>query len=102
MRYFYVYVMTNRSGTLYVGMTNNLERRVYEHKHKLVPGFTSKYRIDRLVYYETFTNPSDAIAAEKRIKGWVRAKKVALIESLNPAWKDLSEAWSEEASQAPR
>ena len=67
---YYVYIMTNKSGTLYTGMTNNLRRRVYEHKSKLVPGFTKKYNITKLVFYEVFNNPYDAIAAEKRIKGW--------------------------------
>ncbi|MBI5886714.1 MAG: GIY-YIG nuclease family protein [Deltaproteobacteria bacterium] len=85
--------MTNRSKTLYTGVTNNLERRVYEHKHCLVPGFTSRYRIDRLVYYESTSEIYEAIAMEKRIKGWLRVKKINLIESQNPDWKDLSDGW---------
>ena len=85
--------MTNKSRTLYTGVTNNLERRVYEHKNKLLPGFTSKYHITMLVYYESGDNISVAIAREKQIKGWLRAKKVALIESMNPNWEDLSEDW---------
>lgn len=74
-------------------MTNNLERRVYEHKHKLVPGFTSKYNLTRLVYYDSTTNVNEAIAFEKRIKGWLRIKKIKLIESMNPDWSDLSDGW---------
>ena len=85
--------MTNKSRTLYTGVTNNLERRVYEHKHKLVPGFTSKYNITKLVYYEAGDDINIAIAREKQIKGWLRAKKIALIESVNPEWEDLSEDW---------
>jgi putative endonuclease len=93
MRTFYVYITAGKYRTLYTGMTNDLERRVYEHKHKLAPGFTSKYNIDRLVYMETFGNARDAIRREKQIKGWLRAKKVALIVSGNPAWRDLSKGW---------
>jgi putative endonuclease len=85
--------MTNKSRTLYTGMTNDLERRVYEHKHKLVKGFTSKYNITRLVWYEEFGDVDQAIQCEKRIKGWLRAKKIALIESMNPQWKDLAAEW---------
>jgi putative endonuclease len=92
---YFVYIMTNRSGTLYTGVTNNLERRVYEHKQKKIPGFTKKYNIDRLVYYEETPNIEEAIAREKQIKGWLRKKKIALIESLNPVLKDLSSDWYE-------
>ena len=88
---YYVYIMTNRSTTLYTGVTNNLERRVYEHKHKLVDGFTKKYNIARLVYYEATDDVQSAIAREKQIKGWLRRKKVALIESVNPEWRDLAD-----------
>ena len=94
MRQHYVYIMTNKSRTLYTGVTNNLERRVYEHKHKLIEGFTSKYNITKLVYYEAFGDIREALAREKQIKGWLRVKKIALIESVNPEWKDLSEGWS--------
>ncbi len=83
--------MTNKSKTLYTGMTNNLNRRVYEHKNKLIEGFTKKYNIDKLIYFELFNNPKDAIRREKQIKGWIRKKKIELIESMNPEWKDLSE-----------
>jgi len=90
MNEYYVYIMTNKSRTLYTGVTNNLERRVLEHKSKSIPGFTCRYNITRLVWYEKFGDIRDAIETEKRIKGWVRAKKIALIESGNPEWKDLS------------
>ncbi|HEV2245027.1 MAG TPA: GIY-YIG nuclease family protein [Terriglobia bacterium] len=93
MRTYYVYIMAGQYRSLYTGMTNDLERRVYEHKHKLAPGFTSKYNITRLVYIETFNHARDAIRREKQIKGWLRAKKVALIVSDNPSWRDLSEGW---------
>jgi putative endonuclease len=88
---YFVYIMTNKSGTLYTGVTNNLERRVYEHKHHLVKGFTNKYNIDKLVYFEETNDINAAISREKQIKGWLRKKKIALIESMNPGWKDLSE-----------
>ena len=92
MRQYYVYIMTDkRNGTLYTGVTNNLTRRVYEHKHKLVEGFTSKYGLSRLVYYEVFDDIRLAIAREKQIKGWLRVRKSALIEAKNPEWNDLAE-----------
>ena len=90
---YYVYIMTNKSRTLYTGVTNSLMRRVYEHKNKLVPSFTNKYNIQFLVYYEAGSDIHAAIAREKQIKGWLRAKKIALIDSMNPQWKDLSEEW---------
>ena len=92
-RQFYVYILTNRTGTLYVGVTNDLERRMYEHKSKSVPGFTSKYNLTRLAYYEQTSSNAAAITREKQIKGWLRKKKVALIESSNPQWRDLSQDW---------
>ena len=95
MNQYYVYIMTNRSGTLYTGVTNDLMRRVYEHRQKLVEGFTKRYNISKLVYYEETNSVESAIAREKQIKGWVRKKKVALIESMNPYWQDLSEGWYE-------
>ncbi len=85
--------MTNKSKTLYTGVTGNLLRRVYEHKNKLVDGFTKKYNITKLVYYEVTDEVSSAIAREKQIKGWLRKKKITLIESMNPEWKDLSSEW---------
>lgn len=87
---YYVYIMTNASITLYVGVTNNLERRVQQHKLKQIPGFTAKYNITQLVYHEETGDVLAAIAREKTIKGWLRAKKIALIESVNPKWLDLS------------
>jgi len=95
MKRYYVYIMTNKSRTLYTGVTSNLQRRVYEHRHKLIPGFTSKYNITKLVYYEETQDVRAAIAREKQIKGWLRVKKVALIESVNPGWDDLSLCWDE-------
>jgi putative endonuclease len=92
-RQYYVYIMTNYAHTLYTGVTNDLERRVYEHKKKLVTGFTSRYGLTSLVYYEFTEDVESAILREKQIKGWLRSKKVALIESMNPEWKDLSEDW---------
>lgn len=93
MNQYYVYIMTNKSKTLYTGVTNNLNRRVYEHKNKLLPGFTAKYNITKLVYYEIFNDINQAISREKQIKGWLRQKKIDLIESLNSEWNDLSEGW---------
>ena len=90
---YYVYIATNRSGTLYTGVTNDLLRRMDEHKRKLIPGFTSKYNINRLAYYEESTNINAAIGREKQIKGWIRQKKIDLIESINPNWDDLSVDW---------
>ena len=92
---YHVYIMASKSRTLYTGMTNNLERRVYEHKQKLVRGFTARYNITRLVYYESGNNVYGVIQREKEIKAWRREKKVKLIESTNPQWKDLSEEWYE-------
>jgi len=87
---FYVYIMTNKNNTvLYAGVTNDLIRRVYEHKEKLVEGFTGKYNINKLLYYEIFEDPQSAIAREKQIKGGSRSKKIGLIESMNEDWKDL-------------
>ncbi len=93
MNEYYVYIMTNKSKTLYTGVTNNLERRVFEHKNYLIEGFTRRYRITKLVYYELTNDVREAISREKQIKGWLRRKKIALIESMNPDWKDLSEEW---------
>ena len=92
-RQYYVYILTNSTRTLYVGVTSDLERRMYEHKSKLVPGFASKYNVTWLAYYEQTSDVRTAIAREKQIKGWRRSKKIALIESSNPRWKDLSLEW---------
>lgn len=86
-----VYIMANRTRTIYTGMTNTLRRRVNEHKEKLIPGFTKRYNINKLVYYEYYDDVRDAIAREKQIKGLLRTKKIALIESMNPTWRDLSD-----------
>ena len=93
---YYVYILTNYSNkVLYTGVTNNLERRVYEHKNKLVKGFTEKYNVHKLVYFDSTTDVKVAIEREKQIKGCTRLKKIELIESMNPEWKDLSEDfWS--------
>jgi putative endonuclease len=88
--------MASKSGTLYVGMTNNIKRRIFEHKNHIIAGFTDKYSIDRLLYVETFAHAASAINREKQIKAWRREKKVKLIESQNPAWNDLSEGWYDE------
>jgi putative endonuclease len=93
MKTYSVYFMSGRTRTLYVGVTNDIEQRVYEHRSKSVPGFTSKYRLDRLVYFEEHADIRAAIEREKQIKSWRREKKVALIESLNPGWRDLSLDW---------
>ena len=93
MKTYYVYIMGSKTGTLYVRMTNEIERRVYEHKNHLIPGFTNKYNIERLLYYEAIGDPAAAISREKQIKKWRREKKVALIDSVNNTWEDLSEDW---------
>src|SRR5439155_19121727 len=91
MKAFYVFMMTNRSRVvLYTGITNSLMRRVWQHQNGEVEGFTKTYKVNRLVYYERFNHPRDAIAREKEIKGWRREKKSALVESMNPKWADLS------------
>ena len=92
--------MTNKSRTLYTGVTNDLERRVYEHKQKLVPGFTAKYNLTRLVYFDVTEDIGAAIVREKQIKGWLRSKKIALIESVNPEWADLSLGWFSQSGDA--
>jgi len=92
---YYVYIMTNVSRTLYIGVTNDLERRVYEHKYKVMPGFTERYNITRLVYFEETPDVNSAIAREKQLKGWRRNKKIALIEAQNPTWEDIAASWFE-------
>ena len=88
-RSYFVSILTNRSGTLCVGMTNDLARRVEEHRQSLTLGFTSRYAVDRLVHYEGFDRPWDGIASKKQIKNWRREKKLALIERSDPQWRDL-------------
>ena len=90
---YYVYLLASKTYTLYAGMTGNLEGRIRQHKEKEVPGFTSRYNVTRLVHYEEYQYVRDAIAREKQIKDWRRSKKIALIESLNPEWKDLAADW---------
>jgi len=87
---YYVYIMTNKRNTvLYTGTTNDLKKRAYEHKEKLVEGFTKKYNINKLIYYEVSNDVESAISREKQIKGGSRAKKINLVNSMNPEWKDL-------------
>jgi putative endonuclease len=90
---YFVYIVCSRSGTLYIGVTNSIFRRALEHKRGEIEGFASKYRCDRLVYYESFEDVHKAIGREKQLKGWSRAKKIALIESKNPRWEDFAEKW---------
>lgn len=92
-RWYYVYIMTNRSKTLYIGITSKLRLRVFQHKTKAFKGFTSDYRIDRLVYWEQFKNVNAAIDREKQLKGWRRIKKIQLIVSMNPTWNDIAADW---------
>jgi putative endonuclease len=92
MKTYYVYIMTNKeNGTIYVGVTNNLARRTYEHKNKITKGFTSKYSLDKLVYFEETSDVESAIAREKQIKAWRRHWKLELVNKSNPDWEDLSE-----------
>jgi putative endonuclease len=93
-KYYYVYIVCNWSNeVIYIGMTNNLYRRMNEHKNKLIKGFTEKYNCNKLVYYEHFNDVNSAIFREKEIKKWRREKKNILIEKQNPEWKDLCEEW---------
>ena len=93
MREYYVYIMTNGARTLYIGVTNDLVRRVYEHKPKLIDGFTKKYNITFLVYFESTSSVEAAWVREKQLKGWRRDRKIALIEVFNQQWLDLSLGW---------
>ena len=93
MHQYYIYILSNMSRTLYIGVTSNLERRLYEHKHKLLDGFTKQYNLTRLVYFEVTEDVHAAIAREKQLKGWLRRKKISLIEKYNPGWSDLSVSW---------
>ena len=99
MKEYYVYILSNRRGTLYTGVTNELEQRVYQHKSKLIEGFTKRYNITRLMYFETTDDVTAAIAREKQIKGMLRSKKLDLIRQMNPQWKDLSEGWFDNRTQ---
>jgi putative endonuclease len=102
-RRYYVYIMASRSLTLYTGITDDVCRRALEHKAGTFKGFTEHYNIDRLVYYEVFKYVNNAIAQEKQIKAWTRAKRLALIQSFNRTWQDLSEGWGKKIElQIPR
>ncbi|HEY1805288.1 MAG TPA: GIY-YIG nuclease family protein [Terracidiphilus sp.] len=92
-RFYYTYVVASRSLTLYIGMTGDLDKRVFEHKMKLYKGFSADYNCNRLVWFERYAHASSAIAREKQLKSWTRARKIALIKESNPTWLDLSEAW---------
>lgn len=92
-RTYYVYILVSQSGTLYIGVTNDLERRVGEHKQSLISGFTKKYKVSKLLYYEEFENIYEAIQREKQLKSWRRERKVELFEASNPGWVDLSADW---------
>ena len=89
----FVYILTSKSPVLYVGVTNDMFRRMWEHRNGAFPGFTRRYGVDRLVYYEAASDPAAAISREKQIKGWARTNKVGMIESMNPDWNDLAERW---------
>ena len=94
MKSYYVYILTNWKGNvMYIGVTNDLERRLYEHKHELIEGFTKKYHVHKLVYYEETSDARAAIEREKQLKNWSRGKKNALVETMNPQWEDLSRGW---------
>ncbi len=99
---YYVYIMASRTHVFYVGVTNNIVRRVRQHKERAYEGFTARYNIDRLVWYEVWPYVRTAIAREKQIKPWRREKKIRLIESLNPTWQDLSEDWGKPIIPLPR
>lgn len=96
MKTYYVYILASLSRVLYIGMTSDLEGRIYEHMTGHYGGFTSKYNVNRLIYYEEYSDPHDATARERQLKGWRRAKKVALIERFNPGWHDISAGWCSE------
>jgi putative endonuclease len=93
---FWVYILTSRTGTLYVGITGYLGTRILHHKIDSIEGFTQKYQVHRLVYYESYQYVQTAIRREKQLKGWRREKKIALIEKMNPRWQDLAENWGRE------
>ena len=93
MKEYYVYIMASRSGVLYIGVTSNLNQRVFKHKNETIEGFSQKYKTKKLVYFEVCTDVEAAITREKQLKGWRRSKKDALIDQMNPEWRDLSRGW---------
>ena len=99
--HYYVYIVASRTHVLYGGMTNDLERRIAQHKSGSLPGFTETYNCNRLVLFERYQYVNNAIKREKQIKGWTRAKKLALIEEINPTWADLSEEWGKQTADPP-
>ncbi|MGA9963738.1 MAG: GIY-YIG nuclease family protein [Terriglobales bacterium] len=102
-KHYYVYIMASRSLNLYTGVTNSIYHRALQHKSGEIDGFTKKYNINRLVYYETFEHIGNAIAREKQVKAWTRAKRLALIKPINPTWQDLAEDWGAKGElQIPR
>ena len=94
MKLSYVYIIVSLSKVLYIGVTSDLEKRIYQHKNRLIDGFSKKYKIDRLVYFEAYEDINVAISREKQLKGWRRDKKIALIEKRNEHWKDLAFDWT--------
>ncbi len=98
----YVYILASLSRTLYTGVTNSIERRMYEHRNKLTPGFATRYRVNRLVYFEVVYGPMNAIRREKQIKAWTRERRFALIESVNAGWLDLARDWFRETPSPHR
>ena len=94
MKQYFVYLLTNNSKALYVGFTGNLKNRIWEHKNKVIKGFTEKYNIDKIIYFEQSENVYSAIAREKQLKGWTRKKKIELFEKENPEWRDLYDDYS--------
>jgi putative endonuclease len=98
-RLYYLYILASASRVLYTGMTNNLRGRLFEHRQKRIAGFTQKYNVTQLMHFEVFGDVRRAIAREKQVKAWTRAKRIALIESTNPHWKDLSADWFPDEKQ---
>ena len=97
-KHYYTYIVASRSHTLYIGFTSNIEQRMWQHKHKVFEGFSSKYNCNRLVLLEEYSSAGTAIAREKVLKGWLRARKIEMIELSNPTWLDLSEDWGKPSS----
>ena len=101
MKTYTIYIMASETGTLYTGVTSNLKRRVFEHKTKIVSGFTCRYDVAKLIYVETFKTSAAAIKREKQIKSWRREKKIKLIDTKNPAWDDLAAGWYADNKESP-